>query len=287
MGRSERGGEPADDARRLREAFSALSERARPREDCPEPDHLWAAVRGELPARVRRELVNHISTCAACAEAWRLARELAPAPAVDAVAERRPSWLGPLSGIRWSWSYATLAGAAAAVLISVAIAPHFMGPGPQGPPGLRAPLVMPSPPGLRAPVILPSPGTSDARLPKLSQPPQVRRRELPVPESVPDSAADHSVEGAVPGGLVPGEEPVADLPLKWIPGPEGSLYHVTVTTEDLRPFFSARDLKVPRLLIPADKLAGLPAGTKLLWQVETQLPGDTRVRSETFVVRIR
>lgn len=55
----------------LQEAFSSRSPHP-PTQDCPEPQRLWAAVRGELAAEERRSLVRHTATCAACAEDWRV-----------------------------------------------------------------------------------------------------------------------------------------------------------------------------------------------------------------------
>ena len=81
---------------RLRRAFASLESRA-PGPGCPEPERLWAAARGELPADVVRPMVLHLVDCGACAEAWRLAREVEPLraqpPAVVARPARgRPSW---------------------------------------------------------------------------------------------------------------------------------------------------------------------------------------------------
>jgi hypothetical protein len=68
---------PAFDGDRLRRAFVDLAgEAATPPEDCPEPDRLWWAVRGELPPAAARTLVLHTAACPACAESWRLALEL-------------------------------------------------------------------------------------------------------------------------------------------------------------------------------------------------------------------
>jgi hypothetical protein len=94
---------------RLRAAFHAREPSG---ESGPHPsgDELWEAVRRELPAERRRALVDHTATCAACAEAWRLAAEMAAeaAPVADRPPLRRPvlTWLAPLA-------------AAAAVLVAV------------------------------------------------------------------------------------------------------------------------------------------------------------------------
>ena len=81
---------------RLQRAFASLEGRS-PGPGCPEPERLWSAARGELPAHVVRPLVLHLVECGACAEGWRLAREveprLVPAPAVAArPVPARPSW---------------------------------------------------------------------------------------------------------------------------------------------------------------------------------------------------
>jgi hypothetical protein len=68
----------ADEIPRLRQAFASLSHDAVPTPECPPAEQLWDAARGARAGNVR-ELVEHMATCGACAEAWRLARELEPA----------------------------------------------------------------------------------------------------------------------------------------------------------------------------------------------------------------
>lgn len=75
---------PADD---LRRALRTLSETAPSRDDCPKPERLWEALCGELPPRERRKLVDHVSCCIACAEAWRMARELSAVESRNASTE--------------------------------------------------------------------------------------------------------------------------------------------------------------------------------------------------------
>ena len=65
----------------LRRVFSESSAHARPTEACPEPERLWAACHGELPATETRDVVDHTAACAVCAEAWRLAIEIDDVPA--------------------------------------------------------------------------------------------------------------------------------------------------------------------------------------------------------------
>ncbi len=64
--------EDRDDVERLRRAFAEPGPAPDP-EDCPSPETIWEAVRGELPADEVRALVEHTATCPACAEDWRIA----------------------------------------------------------------------------------------------------------------------------------------------------------------------------------------------------------------------
>jgi len=60
---------------RWRQAFTVPAEDS-PAPDCPSPETIWSAVRGELPPQTLREVVEHTARCAACAEDWRLAVEV-------------------------------------------------------------------------------------------------------------------------------------------------------------------------------------------------------------------
>ena len=62
---------------RLGDALRAQTDDARPTADCPEPEEIWRAARGELSAKRSRALLRHATTCGACLEAWCLAREIA------------------------------------------------------------------------------------------------------------------------------------------------------------------------------------------------------------------
>ena len=89
--------------------------------------------------------------------------------------------------------------------------------------------------------------------------------------------------------LVPDGQAIARdaLRLRWTPGPEGSRYNVTVTTEDLTYVAGASSLTAPEYQIPASAVASLPADTKLLWQVAV-LGRDQPARiSRTFTIQIR
>jgi hypothetical protein len=57
---------------RLRKAFAAPGAAPQP-EACPPSDRIWLAVRGELPPAELRGILDHVATCSACAEDWRIA----------------------------------------------------------------------------------------------------------------------------------------------------------------------------------------------------------------------
>ncbi len=208
------------DLDRLRRAWDSLSEDAAPTESCPEPERLWAAVRGELAPAATRGLVAHTLSCGGCAEAWRLAREVAtglPRPEAFDLAPARPRWGG----------LGTLLAAAAAVVVAITLA--------------RPPLSSYREVGA---------GVVRSRLPE--------------------------------GRLLSRSQCV----LRWSSGPPGSHYDLRVATEDLTILAVVRGLEATEYRIPASALTPLPAGAKLLWQVEVLLPDGSRLSSLTFVTRI-
>lgn len=75
--------------------------------------------------------------------------------------------------------------------------------------------------------------------------------------------------------------------LRWTPGPEGTRYTVRVFTEDLTSVVEAADLAAPEYLVPESRLAGVPAGARLLWQVIAATPAGEVFTSPTFTVRVR
>jgi hypothetical protein len=76
--------------------------------------------------------------------------------------------------------------------------------------------------------------------------------------------------------------------LRWsAPETPGATYDVEVSTEDLRVIASGDDLREPQLLVPASSLAGMPAGTRLLWKVDADLPEGGHRTSTTFVTTVQ
>ena len=106
------------DGRDLVTAWENLAESARPTDDCPPPERIWHAVRGDLSPAETRTVIGHTAVCASCAEAWRLARSMEPP------AEAAPA--APGRG-RQRW-----AAAAAALLLAAGLSWQLLdrGPGP-------------------------------------------------------------------------------------------------------------------------------------------------------------
>ncbi len=86
-----------DELIRLRQAFAAPAGPALEPEACPPSDRIWLAIRGELPPGELRTILDHIATCPACAEDWRIAmafeEESRAGAVVPAVPERVPSFV--------------------------------------------------------------------------------------------------------------------------------------------------------------------------------------------------
>ena len=211
----------------LRRAFAADGPPADAAgEDCPHPERLWAAVRGELPDAERDALLDHVAVCAACAEDWRLAAELAreSREAAPVVPLHRP----------WTRQVRFLVPAAAAACLLVVVGVEI----------------------------------------------EERREERQL------IAMRGDEQGAI-RPLVAGALPRERFLLRW-EGPEGALYDVRVTTDDLlREVAVARRLQRRELLVPAAKLTGLSSGSKLFWQVTAVRPDGEEVSSETFSIALR
>jgi hypothetical protein len=61
---------------------------------CFDAEQIWRAVALETSVSDRRTLVDHVASCAACAETWRLANELRDQAPAQAGAVRRPRTVG-------------------------------------------------------------------------------------------------------------------------------------------------------------------------------------------------
>lgn len=94
--------------------------------------------------------------------------------------------------------------------------------------------------------------------------------------------AEEAIRSLVPEGV---PQPRDDLRLRW-EGPAGASYRLTVSTEDLRVIAAAERLSASEYQVSEEALAGLPAGSRLLWRVEASLPeGGTRA-SPTYLIEL-
>ncbi|MBW8878904.1 MAG: hypothetical protein JF614_28460 [Acidobacteria bacterium] len=215
---------------KLRAAFTAPATAAPPPEDCPSPETIWAAVRGELPPQALREVVDHTARCAACAEDWRLAVEVDRQEAAQA-AETAPGKVivGRFGRFR---QLAAAAALAAGLLVAV---------------GVYRQAIVPSQPIYRE-----------------AQQTQVRSL-LPAGQPLPRQAAV----------------------LRWTPLPGAVSYDVSVSTEDLRQVATAQGQTAAEYRLPPAALSGLPAGARLLWQVDAIFPDGHHVTSPTFTTPLQ
>lgn len=103
----------------LRGHLRVLADVQTPTPDCPTTDRLWKAVHGDLRRDELIEVLEHLAACGACAEAWRLAREIdaAEEAAVDSSRARRRA-------VRWL----PLAAAAALVFVLISVGLYLIPP---------------------------------------------------------------------------------------------------------------------------------------------------------------
>jgi hypothetical protein len=71
--------------------------------------------------------------------------------------------------------------------------------------------------------------------------------------------------------------------LRWSGVPEATHWSVQVSSEDLKLFHRVERLEQREYTVPAAVLAELPAGARILWQVEARLPDGSVRRGSTFV----
>jgi hypothetical protein len=65
-------------------------------------------------------------------------------------------------------------------------------------------------------------------------------------------------------------------------GPPGATYDVEIRTLTGTRLDTAHGLSAPQYRVPEAKLADVPSGTRLEWQVTATLPGRAPLRSEKF-----
>ncbi|MEM1205570.1 MAG: hypothetical protein AAGN66_20230 [Acidobacteriota bacterium] len=231
------GGQDQD---RLQRAFGERPAAAPPGRRPVDPERIWSAVRGELPAAEARALVDRMAMDPELAQEWRLAaevsRQLDEAAELDPESELEPAPAaapGPRRGRMWM--------ALAASIMSAALGAHLLlGPGGPG--------VGPGDAG--------RPGAGDGV-----------------------SATFRQAEAAAVESLVEGAVPRDAAVLRWR-GPEGAVsWDLWVSSGDLSDLAVATGLTVPEYAVPAEALAGLPSGAPVFWRVVARLEDGTEVSS--------
>lgn len=239
--------------RRLREAWAALAEPAGAGDGagCPAVAAIWDAAHGRGAPTDRGRIAEHIASCGSCALAWRIAAELA------GTLEARPepaavpgAFRGPIPPASRTVPGRRSASRRAARAVRIA--------------------------GVAAAVLLGAVGVG-VMLRGPADPSRAYR-------ALPGAVRADAIRPLVPVDAV---VPRSEARLAWTPGPEGCLYHVRIATESLRVLARARGLSRPEYVVPADALAPLPAGARVLWQVDVVTPDGQRIVSDTFAVRLR
>jgi hypothetical protein len=102
------------------------------------------------------------------------------------------------------------------------------------------------------------------------------------PAPVYRSAEPRSIEARLPANArLSREQPV----LQWT-AIAGATYRVRVLTPELDLLAEAEEQAVPEYRLPADVVARIAPGGRLLWQVEARVPGTAPVVSPTFTVEL-
>ncbi|MCX4246776.1 fibronectin type III domain-containing protein [Paraliomyxa miuraensis] len=112
----------------------------------------------------------------------------------------------------------------------------------------------------------------------------------PAPEDLRYEPGSHEVRSGTASTLrstVDGPLHRTDATLSWTAVEGATRYEVQVTTDDLEPVLTARDLTRPTVTIDPARLRALPPGTTLLWRVEAVVGDGTRERSETFTTALQ
>ncbi len=92
---------------------------------------------------------------------------------------------------------------------------------------------------------------------------------------------------AITTGLADGATlPRAHFELVWRAPFEPARYDVDVLDEELKVIYRVQGIRETRLIVPAEALAGVPAGGTVLWRVEALGPNGNSVLSPTFVQRL-
>jgi hypothetical protein len=76
---------PSSELETLARAFVARKSSREVLSECPNPELLFEAASGTLEREQRLQILDHVSQCGECAQAWRLAMELGARPAAGSL----------------------------------------------------------------------------------------------------------------------------------------------------------------------------------------------------------
>ncbi len=264
--------ESAPGIERLRRAFSTYDD---PEIEVEEIDaeRIYRAAAGELREDERRAVIDQVATSAAAAEIWRLAIELQRAEARAAEAGDEPFQAFAADPSQPAEESHALHGVDS----------------PPPPPAIRDERgdaeILP----FRRPASQPAAAPSRRRLYTALAAVLAAtigfglwtRSNVPAPTF---RGAETTLAATIEEGA---RLPSGGFRLVWSPLPDpGARYTVRVTTEDLRQIAEGRHLEGSSYQVPESALAGLPDGTRLLWQVEAKTSDGRTIGSPTYTVEI-
>ena len=122
--------ESRQDFETLARAFAARGQSRGVMNTCPDPEQLFEAASGTLECEQRLRIVDHVSQCAECSQAWRMAMELGARPTTD-VMQSRPTLFSRLHLPTWpvrSKAIEIRIAFAAAAMCTIAVAAYLAMP---------------------------------------------------------------------------------------------------------------------------------------------------------------
>ena len=229
-------------------------------EECPDPRLIWEAACGDLASAELAEIADHAAWCAVCCHDLQAAREMAeelgeikPISAREPVSVKRtrPRWKPLIGLIYWISGKPSIA-EGSTVIWRPAVASSLFA------------------------------SAATAMLMIAIMPVQHHQDSFPQPDHYRNQATQ-IVHLLIPDGQILTRDRLA---LRW-QGLEGARYDVHVMTTNLDEIAVVADLSTSELRLSENELAGLEAGTVLLWRVEAYLPDGRRISSLTSSVRLQ
>lgn len=243
-----------EDSDKLRRAFSALAEDCDPHE--VDNERIWRAVRGELSQEERHAVIEEMADNPAMAEAWRIAQalheELSGEMPLDLPAEPEDPQVSAQAPAK--------------------VTPFRQPVEPQVVAAARRPsrywvqgLAAAAATVVLAIGIGRSPWTTSGVDPiyRVAEDPQIA-----------------NLMGS--DGVLPKD----DFTLRWS-ALDGARYELRLLGPDLGVVAEAKDLDVASFRVDAERLAAIPSGTQLFWQIDAHLPDGRKLTSPTFLVRVQ